>query len=140
MNRKEFLEKIGIGAAFALTATCIGSCSKDTSPAAADVDFTVDISEARFNELNTLGGYVILQDSRIIIARSVNDGEYIAATIRCSHDSFDDITYNSSQGTWFCTKHGAEFDEAGEGLNPNGSRGLTIYQVTQQGNTLRIFS
>lgn len=139
MNRKEFLEKLGVGAAFALTATCMGGCSKDTAPAAADVDFTIDLSDPQYSALNTLGDYVILEDTRIIVARSINDGEYIAATIRCSHDSFDDITYNGTKGTWFCTKHGAEFDEAGTGLNPNGSRGLTVYEVTQEGNSLRIF-
>ncbi len=137
MKRKKFLEKIGIGAAFALTATCLGGCSKDEAPLPKDLDFKIDLGDIKYQELLTLGGYVI--ENEVVIARSLS-GDYIAATITCSHDSFKEITYRGSERIWFCTEHGAKFDEEGAGLNPLGNKGLTIFKTEVIENSLRIFN
>lgn len=137
MNRKEFLEKIGIGAAFALTATCLGSCTKDEAPKPKDLDFTVDIRENKYINLSKPGGYVI--ENGVVIARNLK-GEYVAATVLCTHEPNKNITYRDTDGVWYCTVHGAIYSESGKGLNALGAKGLTIYKTSIDGNNLRIFS
>jgi len=137
MKRKEFLEKIGIGAAFVLTSTCLGGCTRDEADPPRDIDFSIDLNEAQYEELNTFGTYVI--EDQIVIARS-NTGEYLAATVICSHEGLSQITYSQREGAWFCTAHEALFTEEGEGINANGSRGLTVYNTELNDNILRIFS
>ena len=136
MTRKEFLAKLGIGATFALSVPCLSGCTKDSASEPRDVDFIIDLKDPAFESLTASGEFVI--DQGIVIARSI-DGEIIAATVKCSHEGFDEIIYND--GEWFCTRHGARFSEAGDGLNNFGSNGLTIYQIEDLGNDqYRIFS
>lgn len=137
MKRKEFLEKLGVGAAFVLTSTCLGGCTKDKADPPRDINFTIDLEDAKYEELQTFGNYII--EDQIVIARS-NAGDYLAATLLCSHEGLSQITYSNREGSWFCTAHEARFDDAGEGLNANGSKGLTIYNTELTDNLLRIFS
>ena len=137
MKRKEFLEKIGVGAAFVLTSTCLGSCTRDEADPPRDINFTIDLNDAKYQELNTFGAYVI--EDQIVIARS-NTGEYLAATLICSHEGLSQITYSEREGAWFCTAHEALFTEEGEGINANGSRGLTVYNTELTDSILRVFS
>ena len=131
MTRKEFLGKLGIGAAFVLTTSCLGSCTRnDLSP----VDFTVDLADAANSALTTNGGYIIKND--VVIARDM-DGNYVAATIVCSHDDKKQIVLKNNE--WYCTDHGARFTLDGDGLNDKGSKGLGIYKTELNGNSLRIF-
>lgn len=137
MNRKEFLEKLGVGAAFALTATCLGSCSKDSAEEEKDVDFTIDLSNADFAALENNGDFVITENT--VVARGI-DGEYLAASVVCSHENLRQVTFDNQNNEWFCTAHGARYDLDGEGLNPNGAKGLAVYNTSLDGNMLRIFS
>ncbi len=135
MNRKEFLAKLGMGAAFALTATCLGSCSSDNAGETGDVDFTLDLDAAANAELLQEGGFVI--SNKVVVAKN-SDGEFVAATVVCSHEDLEQIVFQNN--IWRCTAHLAEFNQQGEGLNANGSNGLAIYQTELSGNMLRVFS
>ena len=137
MDRKEFLEKLGIGAAFVLTSTCLGGCTRDEADPPKDIDFTIDLDDPKYDVLREFGTYVI--EDQIVIARS-NTGDYLAATLICSHESLSQITYSDREGAWFCTAHEAKFAEDGSGLNANGSKGLTVYNTEVMDNLLRIFS
>ena len=62
MNRKEFLEKLGLGAAFVLTSVCLGSCGKDDElplTPTDSVDFTLDLNDPANANLAINGGYII---------------------------------------------------------------------------------
>jgi len=137
MKRKEFIEKLGLGAAFVLTSTCLGGCTRDTAEPIKDLDFVIDLDDNKYLDLNAFGSYVV--EDQVVIARSTT-GEYLAATLICSHDQLAQITYSDADAGWFCTAHGALFTEEGEGLNANGSRGLQIFQTEVTDNFLRIFS
>ncbi|MFT4534557.1 MAG: cytochrome b6-f complex iron-sulfur subunit [Saprospiraceae bacterium] len=137
MNRKEFMNKLGIGAAFVLTSTCLGSCTRDSADPIKDLDFVIDLTQDKFLELNNFGSYII--EGQVVIARS-NTGEYLAATLICSHEQLSQITYSAVDGGWLCTAHEARFSEDGEGLNANGSEGLQIFFTEVNGDLLRIFS
>lgn len=144
MNRKEFLKSIGAGAAFALTFSCLGGCTNDngdTFPAAVVIEpdpvtgalLTIDLSASSSSALQNNGGYLI--ENNIVVAKDVS-GNYVAATVRCSHEPKDKITFRNNE--FYCTEHGARFDLDGSGLNSKGSNNLTIYNTSLDGNILSI--
>lgn len=137
MNRKEFLNKIGFGAAFALTATCLHSCEKENTTPTGPVDFTINLNDAANAALANNGGYII--QNAVVVART-NTGTYAAATVICSHEGQQQISYKGAVNQWYCSAHGATFDINGVGQNANGSRGLTIYKTQLTGTSLRIYS
>jgi cytochrome b6-f complex iron-sulfur subunit len=133
MERRAFLEQLGLGAAFALTASCLGGCAHTSvSP----IDFTLNLNDAANAKLKTNGGYIVANG--VVVARTLTGG-YAAATVTCSHEGRQQITYNN-QGQWYCTAHGALFSATGAGLNGNGSKGIAVYQTELTDTTLRIFS
>lgn len=132
MTRKEFLGKIGIGAAFVLTASCLGSCTKDAGNA---VDFILDLTDSANAALQNTGGYII--KNQVVVAKA-NDGNYYAATQICSHEDEVKVIFRDNQ--YYCTLHGAKFDLNGDGLNSNGSKGISVYNTTLSGTQLRVFS
>ncbi|OEK00889.1 hypothetical protein BFP97_04910 [Roseivirga sp. 4D4] len=141
MNRKDFLKKLGGGAAFALTATCLGGCAveninPDQPGNNAAIDFTLDLNAAGNSNLSNNGGYVIV-NNQVVVARTTG-GEYVAATRTCSHDPRKEVILRN--GEWYCTAHGARFRLDGAGLNGNGRNGLTIYNTQLDGNMLRVFA
>ena len=141
MNRNDFLKKLGAGAAFAHTSTCLGGCAvekigPDAPGVALGVDFTLDLSSPNNSVLANTGGYVIVNGS--VVVGKANDGTYVAATRRCSHEPRNEVRLRNNQ--WYCTAHGAQFSLTGRGLNSNGSNGLTVYQTELNGDLLRVFS
>jgi len=141
MNRKDFLMKLSGGAAFALTATCLGGCAveninPDQPGNTATIDFTLDLNAAVNSNLSNNGGYVIV-NNQVVVARTTG-GEYVAATRTCSHDPRKEVIMRN--GEWYCTAHGARFRLDGTGLNGNGRNGLTIYNTQLDGNMLRVFA
>lgn len=132
MERRQFLESIGIGAAFVLTTSCLQSCTKDSS---SGVDFTLDLSASINIALKTNGGYIV--NSGVVVAKD-SSGNYVAATQTCTHEGNKQITLKNNE--WYCTAHGARFSLSGSGLNSEGSKGLTIYKTALTGTTLRVYS
>ena len=137
MERREFLEKLGIGAAFALTSSCLGSCTKTDSAPTGTVDFTLDLSASANAALNANGGFII--SNKVVVARDTS-GNYVAATQVCSHEGNVQVSYNKASNNYMCSVHGATFDLQGKGTNANGSKGLTIYKTSLSGTSLRVFS
>jgi nitrite reductase/ring-hydroxylating ferredoxin subunit len=133
MQRREFLEKLGIGAAFAITTSCFQSCTKD--PEVTAVDFTVDLSVE--TKLLTKGNYII--KNGVVVALG-NDGVYYACTVICTHEDLKKMTYNKATNEFFCTEHKARFDLKGTGLNKEGEKGIAVYQTALTGTSLRVFS
>jgi cytochrome b6-f complex iron-sulfur subunit len=138
MERRDFLEKIGIGAAFVLTSSCFGACKTEDFAPTGTVDFTLDLTAAANAALNVNGGFVIA--NKIVVAKDTS-GKYVAATQVCSHEGKVQVSYDKANNNYICSAHGATFDLAGKGTNSNGSKGLTIYKVeTLAGSKIRIFS
>ena len=135
MERRDFLSQLGIGAAFALTASCLGSCAKteDVTPR----NFTLNLDDAANAALKTNGGYIVTQGT--VVARTIA-GAYVAATVTCSHEGRLQVQYDKSTNGYMCTAHGATFDLTGKGTNSNGSKGLAIYKTSVSGSTLTVTS
>ena len=136
MDRREFLEKAGAGAALALAVACLGSCTSPVSPVSQD--FTLDLTNPSYSKLaSTKGSYVIYSDCVIVYG---TDGKYYAVTVICSHQQQKQVYYNSSGNRFICNAHGAEYSLTGTGLNPNGSKGLTTYNCVLSGTSLHVYS
>ncbi len=149
MERREFLESLGLGAAFVLTATCLHSCANNNSNLVTPTTtgttgttgttnsdlLTVDLTLPANSALNSNGGYIV--EKGIVVARDKN-GNYVAATQTCSHQDLQGIYYDSASNSYYCSVHGAHYNLAGTGLNSNGSRGIAIYKATLNGTTLHI--
>lgn len=134
MRRKEFLEKLGLGAAFVLTTSCLGGCGKEEN--LSPVDLTLNLTDPEYANLLENGGYVVIEN-RVVVARTTS-GEYVAATLICSHENKKEIILKDDE--WFCTDHDARFDLTGEGLNDKGRKGLTIYTTELNNDILRVLS
>jgi cytochrome b6-f complex iron-sulfur subunit len=139
MERRDFLEKLGIGAAFVLTSTCLGACTKEDYTPTTPVDFTLDLTLPANAALNTNGGYIVDTTHKVVVARDTA-GNYVAATQICSHEGQLKVTYEKASNGFKCSAHDATFSIAGAGTNSNGSRNLTIYKTTLTGTKLRVFS
>jgi nitrite reductase/ring-hydroxylating ferredoxin subunit len=148
MNRKEFLKSLGVSAAFAITYSCLGSCSTPVDdmflenaqtpqtpqiPQTSSSLLKIDLSDPASNSLKNNGGYLI--KNNILVAKNLN-GNYVAATVFCSHENLKQMVFRN--GEYYCTAHGARFDLVGKGLNSKGSRGLKIYKTSVSGNILTI--
>jgi len=154
MTRKEFIEKLPIGAALAFTVMCPGACGKrlmeevnettvlrtDTipNPDPEMIDFTISLDDPDYKSLNDLEGYAYYE--KVIIANTATFG-FIAATKICSDEYLPRMIWENDE--WLCEEHGATFDTQGKGTttyNDLGKNGIDIYQVEQTGRNLRIFS
>lgn len=145
MERKEFLRSLGAGAAFAVIFPCVQGCSKDDTPGVVkqvptNVDFTIDLNSAEAAPLKNNGGFVLKND--VVVVRNLQ-GEYIAASQICSHQSYDQVRFiNQEGGIFYCDVHGSRFEQDGSPLNQvddNPAKPLKIFNVELSGDLLRVF-
>lgn len=145
MERKQFLRSLGAGAAFALTFPCLHGCSKDEidgnlEEVPTGVDFTVDLTSQEAQALATNGGFIL--KSLVVVARNLQ-GEYVAASQVCSHESYDQVRFvNQDGGIFYCDVHGSRFSQDGTPLNQVDSkpaRALKVFNTELDGSILRVF-
>ncbi|AEM69464.1 Rieske (2Fe-2S) iron-sulfur domain protein [Allomuricauda ruestringensis DSM 13258] len=145
MERKEFLRSLGAGAAFALTFPCLQGCSKDDVNGdiveePTGVDFTVDLTSQEAQALASNGGFIL--KNLVVIVKNL-EGEYVAASQVCSHQSYDQVRFvDESGGIFYCDVHGSRFDQDGAPLNQVDSspaRALKVYNTELNGSILRIY-
>ncbi len=145
MERKQFLRSLGAGAAFALTFPCLQGCSKDEidgnlEEVPTGVDFTVDLTSQEAQALATNGGFIL--KSLVVVARNLQ-GEYVAASQVCSHESYDQVRFvNQDGGIFYCDVHGSRFSQDGTPLNQVDSkpaRALKVFNTELDGSILRVF-
>lgn len=139
INRAKFLKSIGMSGTAIFAATyCTGllsSCVNEDSanPTPITTGTTIDLSAAQYTKLNTKGNYVIINN---IVVAHTNEGKFVAVPLTCSHEQRKEVTYRTNE--FYCTAHGARFDNAGVGLNNDGRKGLKLYTISQTGNVLTI--
>lgn len=145
MERKDFLRSLGAGAAFALTFPCLQGCSKDQvdgniEEVPTGVDFTVDLTSQEGQALSTNGGFIL--KNLVVVARNLQ-GEYVAASQVCSHESYDQVRFvNQDGGIFYCDVHGSRFGQDGTPLNQVDSkpaRTLKVFNTELDGSLLRVF-
>lgn len=155
MERKDFIEQVGLSAASVLIFGCMQACSKtdtvkpDTSysggggttgggGSTSAVDFTIDITKDPYKVLNNAGGFYIEPTRKIIIAKTLS-GDLIAVSAVCTHQQAL-IEFQGNENRFFCTAHGSVFNTAGTATTGPASQALKKYNTTLTGNNLRIFA
>lgn len=119
---------------------CLGtlsSCSKDSVTPSGPKDFTVNLDDASYASLKTVGNYLVVQE---VVIACIAAGSYAAVTVICSHEGKKKVAYRKSSNDFYCSEHGATYSTAGKGTNSFGSGGLTVYNTSLTGTSLRIFS
>ncbi|MGY4386468.1 cytochrome b6-f complex iron-sulfur subunit [Pedobacter sp. UYP24] len=140
MDRKDFLNSIGLSAAGFAIINCVG-CSKNNSgspetSAPTGIDFTLDLSATANAALTNNGGYLI--SNGIIVAKN-SSGSYIAVQRSCTHENYN-LVYQSNNARFYCANHGATFSEIGSVTNGPANRSLTTYHTQLTGTSLRVYS
>jgi cytochrome b6-f complex iron-sulfur subunit len=152
MERKDFIEKVGLSAASILIFGCMQGCSKSDGPAPANptgttnpnpankVDFTINITNSPYTSLNTAGGFYVDRTNNIIIARTLTD-EFLAVSSLCTHQQVT-LEYQASNNRFVCPSppgHGSLFSSTGAVVNGPAASVLKQYKTTPTGNSLRVY-
>ncbi len=145
MERKEFLRSLGAGAAFALTFPCLQGCSKDDDngdivEVPTGIDFTIDLNSTEGAKLANNGSFIL--KNLVVVVKNL-EGNFVAATQVCSHESYDQVRYVPNDGgIFYCDVHGSRFELDGTPLNQvdsNAAKPLKIYNTELNGDILRVF-
>ncbi|PHQ60493.1 MAG: (2Fe-2S)-binding protein [Maribacter sp.] len=145
MERKEFLRSLGAGAAFAITFPCLQGCSNDEEnreiiPVPTGVDFTIDLNASEGAKLANNGGFIL--KNLVVVVKNL-EGDFVAASQVCSHESYDQVRFVSNDGgIFYCDVHGSRFSQDGSPLNQvdsNTAKPLKIFNTELDGDILRVF-
>jgi nitrite reductase/ring-hydroxylating ferredoxin subunit len=140
IKRNEFLKSLGLKGASLMAIYCgasaLSSCQNESEVApSGTVDFTLDLTNASYSALNTVGKYITI--NKVVIAR-VSATSFAAVTQICSHEGQAQVMYNGSG--FSCPAHGATFSITGAKTNKVSNKGITAYQTTLTNSSLRVFS
>ncbi len=151
MERKDFIEKVGLSAASVLIFGCMQGCSKSDSPATTQppsnnnnpptskIDFTINITNNPYTDLNTAGGFYVDRTTNIIIARTLTN-DFIAVSSLCTHQQVT-IDFQPNSNRFFCSGHNSAFSTTGAVLDAQQPAKVALkqYKAILTGSSLRIF-
>lgn len=138
MDRKDFLNKLGLSTAAAFAVSQLVGCSKAGSGmvgAAGSVDFTIDLSNSSYSALNSNGGFIYMNG--VIVARTTS-GNYVALSQTCTHQGYT-VQYVASQDLFYCPAHGSIFSDSGAVQGGPAPTNLKQYKTQLSGTSLRIY-
>jgi cytochrome b6-f complex iron-sulfur subunit len=136
MDRQEFLAQAGRLAA----CLCLAGCGNTSGglvavPEVPKTDFSLDLAQAKFADLQRIGGSVY--ENLILVVRT-GQAEFVAVTQYCTH-SAGVLAYVPATQIFRCPVHQSAFDLAGRVLEGPAMRPLKRYQTELRGNLLRVF-
>ncbi len=141
MNRKDFLQLFGAGAAALVASACLGGCGSgkgsDPVPGASNVDFTVDLTAASSAALDSPATGYIYNATRDVIVAKTTAGTYVALQAPCPHQGTS-VYFAPAQNQFVCPNHNAIFNLSGGVISGPSPSALKQYTVAQTGTTLRI--
>jgi cytochrome b6-f complex iron-sulfur subunit len=155
MERKEFLNLVGISVGAIILQNCMSGCSKAADPAPAvnppvtppttgtgtpavsgltgnnllakgAIAFSVDLTKSDFETLKTNGKALVSGD--VIIART-KTGDFIVVEKACTHEGTT-IDFVSDNTTFKCSNHGSVFDATGGVSIGPAAKALKKYSTT----------
>lgn len=153
MERKDFIEQVGLSAASIMIFGCMQACSKTESgtntnnsantggggnTSTKPVDFTIDITKSPYTSLNASGGFYIEPTNNIMIARTLSS-EFIAVSAACTHQQAT-IEFQASANRFYCSAHGSVFNSTGSATTGPATQALKKYNTTLAGNNLRVYA
>lgn len=151
MERKEFLNLVGISVGAVILQNCMSGCTKAADPTPAvtpptggggstvvsgltgnnslakgAIDFSVDITKTDFEALKTNGQAVVTGD--VIIART-KAGDFLVVEKACTHQGTT-IDFIADNTTFKCSNHGSVFDATGAVIKDPATKALKKYSAT----------
>jgi cytochrome b6-f complex iron-sulfur subunit len=151
MERKDFIEQVGLSGAAILIFGCMQSCSKSDGPSTntnngagsggnntSTVDFSIDISKSPYDALKNIGGFYVDTVTNIIIVKTTAS-EIIAVSAICTHQQ-SSITYQANNNRLYCAAHGSVFTTNGAVTTGPATTALKKYQTSLTGTILRVFA
>ncbi len=139
MERKDFIKRSFALCGLALIpAGVMESCSKKSNTSGpSNVNFTLDLTNAANNALNTIGGSLVVNG--VIVIKTAG-GSFSALSAACTHEGCE-VNYNTGSSMVVCPCHGGTFNATtGSVLGGPPPSALTKYTVTQSGNILTVKS
>ena len=139
MTRRDLIQKVLIGGTTILVVpNVLSSCSKDSTGdnnnGGGDGNtLTLDLTDAKYSVLNTVGGSVNVQG--IIVANT--SAGYVALDNTCTHQGCG-ISYSSTANNFPCPCHGSVFSTTGSVVNGPATVALKSYGVSKSGSILTI--
>ncbi len=113
------------------------SCRKKDD--AALVDFTIDLTDPRYSQLGSTGGYVVLTQYNIILART-QSGAIAAVSSLCTYDN-STLKYDPFSDEFVCPSDQSKFDVLGRVKSGYLAKNdLISYHTQLYGNSLRVYS
>ena len=109
-------------------------CAKGgASPSAPNVNFTIDLSSAKYQSLNTVGNFVY--KNNVIVVHTAQG--FIALSKICTHQGCT-VAYNKNADDLQCPCHGAVYNDSGKVMGGPAPSPLKKYSVVKSGNVLTI--
>jgi len=103
------------------------------------VDFTIDLTDPKYSQLSSTGGYVVLTQYNIILART-QSGVIAAVSSLCTYDN-STLTFDPFDNTFKCPSDQSRFDVSGRVQSGYMAKNdLISYHTQLYGNTLRVYS
>ena len=159
MERKEFLNLVGISVGAIVLQNCMSGCSKASDPTPAvipptvpptgggsttitgltgnnsiakgTIDFTLDITDKNFSDLAMNGKAIISGD--IIVART-KTGIFLALAKACTHQGTT-IDFVPDKSNFNCSNHGSNFDSSGSVINGPAASALKSFKTSFDAKT-----
>lgn len=160
MERKEFLNLVGISMGAVILQNCMSGCSKASDPTPAiippvnpppsgggtttvsgltgnnslakgTIDFTLNITDKNFSDLATNGKALISGD--IIVART-KTGDFLALAKACTHQGTT-VDYVADTNIFNCPYHGSQFNADGSVKKDPAAAPLKSYKTTFDAKT-----
>lgn len=156
MERKEFLNLVGISVGAIILQNCMSGCTKAVDPTPAvippttppatgggttttvsgltgnnslskgAIDFSIDITKTDFEILKTNGQAVVTGD--VIVART-KAGDFLVVEKACTHQGTT-VDFIADNSTFKCSNHGSIFDLSGTVTNGPATKALKKYNAT----------
>jgi cytochrome b6-f complex iron-sulfur subunit len=146
MERKDFIEQVGLSGAAIFIFGCMQGCKKSDGTTTnnngnnnnATVDFTIDISKSPYDALKNIGGFYVEPITNVIVVKTTAS-EIIAVSAICTHQQAS-ITYQANNNRFYCAAHGSVFSTTGAVTTGPATAALKKYQTTLTGTVLRVFA
>jgi cytochrome b6-f complex iron-sulfur subunit len=144
MDRKDFMKQVGLGFGAIMLMNCLQSCGEteipDPNPINTDkLDFSIDITASGNTALQNKGGFLVIKDKKVIIARTLAD-TWIAVSSACTHEGTT-VGYRAASNDFLCPNHQSTFSATGAVTKSPATSALKKYNVTftANSNTVRVF-
>ncbi|WP_026079697.1 ubiquinol-cytochrome c reductase iron-sulfur subunit [Spirulina subsalsa] len=136
MNRRDFLNWIGVGFVASFLPVAIAACSESEE--------TTTATPGEFQGVGTVTalnaeGHLLDESSPIgsisILKNPTNPEELLAVNPTCTHNGCT-VDWNREAGKYICPCHGAEYSPEGEVLQGPAMDSLPTYEVKVEGDEI----